>query len=76
MQVVKNKNEARLIYSLESNGGLASLLAFYHSLTGDWRYLYHFKDRIQSMQAADIQRAAKTYFIEAREVAAFLEEKK
>jgi predicted Zn-dependent peptidase len=75
LQVVKNKNEARLIYSLESNNGLASMLAFYQSLTGDWRYLYHLKDRIQAMQAADIQRVAKTYFIEGREVSAFLEEK-
>lgn len=76
LQVVKNKNEARLVYSLESNSGLASMLAFYQSLTGDWRYLYHFKDRIQAMQASDIQRVAKTYFVDGREISAFLEEKK
>jgi len=74
LQIVKNNFDADLIYSLDSNEGLASKLAFYESLTGDWQYLYELQKRIHSITAADVQRVLKTYFVPGREVLAAFEQ--
>jgi predicted Zn-dependent peptidase len=59
---------------MESNAGLASKLTFYESLTGDWRYIYHFQKRVHEITAADVKRVAKQYFVPQRQVMAALEE--
>lgn len=76
MQIVKNKIDAHMVYSLESNHGLASQLAFYEALTGDWKYLYEYRDRIHSMKPEDIQKVLRQYFVESREVTGFMEREK
>jgi predicted Zn-dependent peptidase len=74
MQIVKNNIDAELIYSLDSNDGLASQLAFYESLTGDWQYIYELQDRVHSITADDVKRVLKSYFNPDREVAALYEQ--
>jgi len=76
LQKVKNDIDAELIYSLQSNSGLASQLAFYESLTGNWEYLYELQDRIHKITADDIKRVAAKYFVEENEVTAYLEQEK
>lgn len=73
LQIVKNKIDAYIVYSLQSNSGLASQLAFYESLTGNWEYLYHLQDRLHSITKEDIQRVVKTYFVDSKEVTTYME---
>lgn len=74
LKKVINNIDAELIYSLQSNRGLAGQLAFYESLTGDWEYLYHLQQRIHEMTAEDVKRVATKYFVRENEVAAYLEQ--
>lgn len=62
LQKVVNTLEAGLVRSLRSNSGLASQLAYFHTVDGDWRYLLKVRDRIAAVTPADIQRVAKQYF--------------
>lgn len=76
LQKVKNNIDAELIYSLQSNSGLASQLAFYESLTGHWEYLYDLQARVHSITVDDVKRVVATYFVPQNQVAAYLEQKK
>jgi predicted Zn-dependent peptidase len=62
LQMVKTKARAGLIAGLDSNSGLASQLASYHSGYGDWRQLFRWLDEINAVTPADVQRVAKEYF--------------
>jgi predicted Zn-dependent peptidase len=62
LEKVINNLDAYLLRSLRSSSGLAGSLAYYHTVTGDWRYLVKGRDRIASVTPEDIQRVAKTYF--------------
>lgn len=75
LQIVKNNLDASFIYPLQSNSGLASQLAFYEILTGDWKYIYHLQDRVHAINAEDVKRVAKKYFVEEREVSAYMEKR-
>src|SRR5712691_7035268 len=48
---------------LDSNEGLASSLAIYQTLYGDWRELFHTVDRIEAVSKADIRRVANQVFV-------------
>lgn len=76
LQIVKNNIDAELIYSLESNSGLASQLAFYESLTGNWEYIYELQDRIHKMTTTEVQQIVQKYLVPAREVTAYFETEK
>ena len=71
LQKVKNQIDADLVYSLQSNSGLASKLSYYQSLTGDWTYLYDLQDRVHKITADDVKRVAKKYFVATGQVTAF-----
>ena len=58
----KTKLRADLIRQLDSNFGLALQLAYYETVTGDWRNLFHYIERIQALTAEDLRRAANDYF--------------
>ena len=62
LRKAKTRSRASLIRQLASNSGLASQLAFYQVITGDWRNLFQQLDRIDAVTAEDIQRVAKEYF--------------
>ncbi|MGD1069135.1 MAG: pitrilysin family protein [Bryobacteraceae bacterium] len=59
---VKVKTRAGLIRQLDSNEGLAQLLASYYANYGDWRKLFTSIDDIDKVTADDVQRVAKQYF--------------
>ncbi len=59
---VKTQARAGLLRSLDSNTGMARLLAEYQVKTGDWRNVFKELDAIAAVTAADIQRVAQTTF--------------
>jgi predicted Zn-dependent peptidase len=60
---VKTRVKAGLVRGLDSNSGLASQLASYQTLYGDWRKLFHEVDAIDKVTAADIRRVANATFV-------------
>ena len=52
----KTRAKAGLLRSLRSNSGLASNLAQYQTLYGDWRELFRYVERIEAVSKADIRR--------------------
>ncbi len=62
LERAKTRARADLIRSLASNSGLASQLAFYEVVTGDWRNLFKALEDIEAVTASDIQRVARQYF--------------
>lgn len=73
LQTARNNDEADLVYAMESNDGLADVLAYHHALTGDWRDMYAMRDAFARVGSDDVKRALKTYFTPEREVEADLE---
>jgi predicted Zn-dependent peptidase len=63
LKAVKTRARANLIRSLANNAGMASELAYYQAITGDWRNLFKQLDEIDAVTAADIQRVAKAIFV-------------
>ena len=73
LEIVKNQIDADLIYSLRENSGLASSLAFYEILTGDWRYIYDLQKRVHEISSEDVKRVVGKYFVKERKVSGYLE---
>lgn len=62
LEKILNNIDADMVRTLRSNGGLASQLALYQTVAGDWRHVLKSRDRVAAVTAADIQRVAKEYF--------------
>ena len=62
LEKVINNLDAALVRALRSNSGLASQLAFYQTVAGDWRYILKGRDKMAAVTASDIQRVAAQYF--------------
>lgn len=62
LQKIVNNIDADLVRTLRSNSGLASQLALFQTVAGDWRYVLKSRDRIAAVTPADIQRVARQYF--------------
>jgi predicted Zn-dependent peptidase len=60
---VKTKVRASIIRRLDSNAGLAEQLNFYYLNYGDWRKLFTQLDEYDKINADDVMRVAKKYFI-------------
>jgi predicted Zn-dependent peptidase len=73
LEMVKTRERADLIRSLDSNPGLVSRLAFAQTLFGDWRESFRAVDRIQKVTAADIRRVAQAVFVPENRTSAILE---
>lgn len=69
---VRNQVEAGFINQLNSNTGMASRLASWEMLTGDWNNLVKHRDATLAVTAADIQRVAQKYFDKKRRTVATL----
>lgn len=63
LEGIKARAKASFINGLASNMGMAMQLASAQNDWGDWRGLFRELDRINAVTAEDIQRVAKTYFI-------------
>ncbi len=72
LEKVLNNLDASLVRSLRSNSGLASQLAFYQTVAGDWRYLLDARDRIAKVTPEDIQRVAAQYLRKSNRTVATL----
>lgn len=72
LEKVLNNLDASLVRSLRSNSGLASQLAFFHTVAGDWRYVLKARERIAAVTPADIQRVASRYFVKSNRTVATL----
>jgi len=73
LKMVKTRARANLIRGLDSNEGLASSLAIYQTLYGDWRELFHTVDRIESVTKADIRRVANQVFVPTNRTVGIIE---
>lgn len=73
---VKNQLRASLIRGLQSNEGLASTLAYYETLAGDWRYLTTHLARLETITPADIQAVAAKYLRKENRTVAVIETRK
>ena len=62
LEKVLNNLDADLVRALRSNGGLASQLALYQTVAGDWRYALKSRDKIAAVTPLDIQRVASCVF--------------
>jgi predicted Zn-dependent peptidase len=63
LKMVKTRAKANLIRALDSNEGLATDLAIYQTLYGDWRELFRTVDRIEAVTKADVRRVANQVFV-------------
>jgi len=59
---VKTQARARLLRRLDSNSGMAALLAEYEAKTGSWRNVFEELNAIEAVTAADVQRVARATF--------------
>ncbi|BFU92232.1 MAG: putative Peptidase M16 [Nitrospira sp.] len=75
LEKVLNNLDADLVRSLRSNSGLASQLALYQAVAGDWRYILTSRDKVAAVTAADVQRVAKQYFTKSNRTVAVLVKK-
>jgi len=75
LEKVLNNLDADLIRGLRSNGGLASQLALYQAVAGDWRYILTSRDKVAAVTAADVQRVATQYFTKSNRTVAVLVKK-
>jgi len=75
LEKVLNNLDADLVRALRSNGGLASQLALFQTVAGDWRYALKSRDKIAAVTPADIQRVAAEYFTKSNRTVATLVKK-
>jgi predicted Zn-dependent peptidase len=75
LEKVLNNLDADLVRGLRSNSGLASQLALYQALAGDWQYILTSRDKIAKVTAADVQRVAIQYFTKSNRTVAILVKK-
>ena len=59
---VKTQLKASLVRALDSNMGMARVLAEYDAKTGSWRTIFEELEKIEAITPQDIQRAAQTTF--------------
>lgn len=59
---VKTQARAGLLRQLDSNSGMAALLAEYEAKTGSWRNIFTELEEIEAVTPADIQRVARETF--------------
>ncbi|MGL5871222.1 MAG: M16 family metallopeptidase [Xenococcaceae cyanobacterium] len=60
---VKTQLKAQVIRNLDSNMGMANILAEYEAKTGSWRNVFKELDAIAAVTPADVQKVAKATFI-------------
>ncbi len=61
LEKAKNQLKADLLRNISTNSGLASMLSYYETVTGDWRYINNFMDMLQKVTPEDIMAAAEKY---------------
>lgn len=72
LERVINNLDADMVRALRSNSGLASQLAMYQAVAGDWRDILRSRDRVAAVTAADVQRVAAQYFTKSNRTVGML----
>ncbi|MDJ0591038.1 MAG: pitrilysin family protein [Pleurocapsa sp. MO_226.B13] len=62
LERVKTQLKAGLLRTLDSNMGMARILAEYDAKTGDWRNIFEELAKLETITPEDIQRVARTTF--------------
>ena len=62
LQRVLNRIEFEEARRMGTNGGLARNLTEYEAVTGSWRYLTGYRNKVAAVTPTDIQRVAREYF--------------
>jgi predicted Zn-dependent peptidase len=75
LQMFKTRSRAGIIRSLDSNAGLANLLAELQTRYGDWHELFRQLDRIDKVTKADIRRVANKTFVDQNRTVGIMETK-
>lgn len=75
LERIVNNLDADMVRALRSNSGLASQLALYQTVAGDWRFILKSRDKIAAVTPADIQRVATQYFTKSNRTVATLVKK-
>ncbi|MEK6545647.1 MAG: pitrilysin family protein [Nitrospinota bacterium] len=75
LEKVVNHLEASLIRQMGSNRGMADTLSYYHSITGDWKYIMTHIGMIKKITPEDIMNTAKKYFKKSNRTVAILVKK-
>jgi predicted Zn-dependent peptidase len=73
LKMIKTRSKANLIRGLADNQGLATQLAIYQTLYGDWRELFRSVDRIDQVSKADIRRIANEVFTDTNRTVGIIE---
>lgn len=73
LEGVKRRARANLLGGLDSNTGLAQLLAKFEVLTGNWENLFTYLDKMEKVTPQDIQRISKQTFVDTNRTVAYLE---
>lgn len=60
---IKTQVRVSLLYTLSSNGGMASLLPEFEANTGDWRNLFEQLKQLEAVTPAEVQRVARELFV-------------
>jgi len=76
LRKIKNQLQADFIRSLNSNSGLASMLSYFQTVAGDWRYIEDQLDVVERITSEDIMKVANKYFIKDNRTVAMLVKKK
>jgi predicted Zn-dependent peptidase len=72
LEKILNQLDAAEIRGLRSNSGMASRLAYYQAITGDWREMIRKRDRVAKITPDDIRRVAAKYLVKSNRVVATL----
>ena len=76
LEKIMNQVESDFIRELASNAGMASRLAYFQAVLGDWRYPFAYLAGIRSVTPEDILRVAQKYLNESNRTVAWLEKPK
>lgn len=73
LEKIKNNLVSDFIWGMYNGFGLASNLAGYEAVTGDWRYIRYLQEKMAAVTADDIMRVAKKYLTKDNRTVAILE---
>ena len=72
LQRAKTRARAGLIRGLQSNSAIAGQLAYYETVTGDWRNLFRRIEAIESVTNEDLMRIATDTFVKRNRTVAMI----
>jgi len=70
---VKTRYRAQLLHQFNENTQMAGQLAEWQALTGSWKNLFQYLQKIEKVTPADVQRVAKATFTEGNRTVAVME---